>query len=97
MSGGHFDYGQSSLSSLAESIREEIQKFSDDGGDEWGRWEKLPDEILQEMKEVEVLLDELYERVHDIDWFLSGDYGEDTFLKLIRERRENGNKVLDSV
>lgn len=86
MSGGHFNYLQYNVSQLADDIKAESIKYSSDSDDnEEYKWKKFPDEILKEMKSLSRDLERNYERVHNLDWFLSGDYGEDTYLKCIKE------------
>ena len=94
MSGGHFDYQEYRITDIAETIRGEYIKYSTSGTNNCEEfphsWEKLPDEILEEMKDLYQTLELAYKRIHDLDYFLSGDHGEDTYLETIRERRNNG-------
>lgn len=81
MSGGAFDYKQYELGRIADEIEERILKRNlFDGSDPIIR----PD-VLEKMREgVEILRRaEIY--AHRIDWMLSGDDGEDTFLERLRQ------------
>ena len=87
MSGGHFEYQEYRVTDIAETIRGEYIKYSTSGSNKDGEsWEKLPDEILNEMKDLYQTLELAYKRVHNLDYFLSGDHGEDTYLELIKEK-----------
>lgn len=73
MSGGHFDYSQYQISQISDNIAEII------------RDNKFPNEILSKMKIAVYHLDMGFIYAHRIDWLMSGDDGEETFLKRIDE------------
>ena len=100
MSGGAFDYNQYKLDQIAESIervnngrektREEIK--NDWHNDEW--YEKYPedkfhykysDEIIEKMKEAIKALKIAQVYAQRVDWLLSGDDGEDSFLSRLED------------
>jgi len=83
MSGGYFDYQEYRINDIAESIRLEYIKGQRSSYSEGEFKKKLPKEILAEMFDLYQSLELSYKRIHDLDYFLSGDHSEDTYLKHI--------------
>lgn len=94
MSGGHFDYKQRYLKEIAESI----QRVIDDNLKEVknkDRWHEVwddriyyydyPEEVIAKFKEGVELLLKAQVYAQRIDWLLSGDDGEQTFLERLQE------------
>jgi hypothetical protein len=97
MSGGRFNYDQRRIGYIAEAIIDEINKsgrkktrqelnseyWSGDKQDPFHY--KYPDEVIEEFKKgVELLkLAQIY--AHRIDWLISGDDGNESFLKRLKE------------
>lgn len=96
MSGGHFNYDQRRIDPIADDIQREI----DNNGRELTEQEKrdyywdddkpthhyeYPEEVIAEFKKgVEYLrLAAIY--AQRIDWLLSGDDGEESFLERLKE------------
>jgi len=90
MSGGRFDYNQYRI----RDIREEIEHYLKRQGQPmpkneiWGsetHYEKYPKEIQKRFREgIKFLkIAEIY--AQRIDWFLSGDDGEENFIKRLAE------------
>ncbi len=77
MSGGHFDYWQYHIGTIADKIEEEIDQ-NKDRPDWWDNWEgaRFSDKTIAEFRKgVEILRKaEIY--ANRIDWLLSGDDGE---------------------
>lgn len=99
MSGGHFDYKQYDLRYMAESIQSIIDRNGKEK-DKDERWHddswyeqypedkyhfKYPDEIIEKFKEGVDLLKKAEVYTQRIDWLLSGDDGEETFLRRLKE------------
>jgi hypothetical protein len=94
MSGGHFDYKQSYLKEIAESIQRVIDDNLKEVKNE-DRWHEVwddriyyydyPEEIIAKFKEGVELLLKAQVYVQRIDWLLSGDDGEKTFLERLQE------------
>jgi len=77
MSGGHYDYDCFRIDELANELRRDILV---------GNWKEDADTGNDE--EVEIALREAYAIIkragavsYAVEWFMSGDYGSDTFLK----------------
>jgi len=87
MSGGYFDYGQFQMGDIAAQIEEVIRandstEKDEYGDDEYGddvSWHWSP-ETVERFKEAEHTIRQAAEMVQRIDWLLSGDDGEDTFM-----------------
>lgn len=78
MSGGYFDYKQYILNEVANIIEHEIQKGEN----------KHSEIIVNEMDHLVYDLRKIADRLHDLDWYLSGDDGQDDLEKKIVKRRK---------
>lgn len=87
MSGGHFDYREFSLEVIADQIAELIE--NNNTPDEWGYANDYSDETIRLFKETADMLRKLAYRVHRIDYLVSGDDGEETFLEKWEADRES--------
>jgi hypothetical protein len=96
MSGGHFNYDQRRINPIADDIQREIDNngrplteqekrdyYWDD--DKATHHYEYPEEVIEEFKKgVEYLrLAAIY--AQRIDWLLSGDDGEESFLERLKE------------
>ena len=97
MSGGHFDYEQYKLEQIADSIERVIEgnKKEVTNEDKWIYWDNriyyynYPDEVIEKFKEGVELLRKAQIYAHRIDWLVSGDDGEQTFLERLKEDLDN--------
>jgi hypothetical protein len=87
MSGGHYDYDQSALARIADTMREDLARIGTQD-----RWESAPYALdpstVSALKLAIALLAVTEKLVHDIDWCLSGDTGEDTLAQQVEELME---------
>lgn len=83
MSGGHFDYIQYKIIELPEEIQKIIDRNSDVD------WYRFSDETIERMKEAIFLSNILYHYIHEIDWMVSGDTGEETFHSRLNKELSN--------
>ena len=83
MSGGHFQYQQYRIEDIAVEIDEQIESNDDKSLDEWGqrRGSGYPPEIIAKFEEAAHTLRRAAEMAQRIDWLISGDDGENSFLK----------------
>lgn len=72
MSGGHFNYDQRRILYIIEDIEDALQ------------YENNP-EVLQRLKEAIEALKKAYVYAQRIDWYFSGDDGEESFLRRLNE------------
>lgn len=94
MSGGHFDYKQYQIEYIADSIQRTIEgnkkevKDSDRWHEVWDDriyYHDYPDEVIEQFKIAVHKLREAEVYATRIDWLLSGDDGEKTFLERLKE------------
>ena len=100
MSGGHFDYKQRNLKEIADSIQRVIDDNLKEVKNE-DRWHEVwddriyyydyPEEVIAKFKEGVELLLKAQVYAQRIDWLLSGDDGEKTFLERLEEDLNNLN------
>lgn len=102
MSGGHFDYDQHKIDSIANSIQLEIDRNGKEipVKDRWydKEWyEKYPEdkyypkhskEVLQELKNAVSILRKAYVYARRVDCYLSGDDGDESFLDRLKHDLE---------
>lgn len=83
MSGGHFEYKQWQIHQAAEDIEREIARNDSEERDEWGGIQgyHYPPEIIERFKEAAHTLHQAAEMMQRVDWLLSGDDGQESFLK----------------
>ena len=83
MSGGHFDYQQYKCHDIATMIDELIASNDDDTLDEFGnrRGRGYGPEIILRFKVASHALKRAATMAQRIDWLVSGDDGEESFLR----------------
>lgn len=91
MSGGHFNYSQYHISTIKETIESLIYRAKSGEKDEYGIVYKLSDQTIEEFERALVWLELAYIYTQRIDWFISGDDGEETFHERLQE--EVGNAL----
>ena len=99
MSGGHFDYNQYRINDIADRIerilnRQGKEKPKDELYGDKEYYEKYPDEIYH-YTYPKIVQEKLREAVKQlkiaavyaqrVDWFLSGDDGEESFIERLEE------------
>lgn len=99
MSGGHFDYQQHYISEIADSIERELNRQGKEktGDALYGSkqyYEDYPEEryyevypgiVQKKIKEAVKQLRIAAIYAQRVDWFLSGDDGEDSFIERLEE------------
>lgn len=90
MSGGSFDYKQYEIARIADDIENliEINGKKRDGKIE--SWEETnyyeyPPDVIQKFKEAVLHLRTAQVYAHRIDWLVSGDDSEESFLRRLNE------------
>ena len=95
MSGGHYNYEQSALTRIRDGMREDLERIGTQN-----RWEDIPYQLdpstVDAIKLAMSLLEITEQLVHDIDWCMSGDTGEDT-LKAQAEKHRTLIKGLNDL
>jgi len=85
MSGGHFDYRCFAISNFAEELQHEIDINNDKTKDEYGDnvGEGLSAYTLERVVKAQKIIETAGKLAREIEWLYSGDYGEESFIKLI--------------
>lgn len=90
MSGGFYDYSQYSILNIKEAIATVISNNDSDDVNEYGdriSYQLTPETIIR-FKEAVDCLEKAYIYAQRIDWFLSGDDGEDSFHRRLTDELE---------
>ena len=90
MSGGYFDYAQYSLVEVEEQLETLLKNVRDDE-----YYESLSEDVLKIIEETYRLTKLARIYIHRLDWYLSGDDGEETLISRLEEDLkgvENGRK-----
>ena len=87
MSGGHYDYGYSHITQLADNIeRSFIQDGVQHDYDYLGDANIYQKEaILREVRSLIKDLNAVAKRAKELEWYMSGDTGPETYLKRLNE------------
>ena len=87
MSGGHFSGTQYHIGEIARDIEEEIRDNKSNELDVFGnpRGRQYSRKVIKAMKYAVRLLREADIFVNRIDYLLSGDHGEESFLQRLKE------------
>lgn len=86
MSGGHFDYKQSHIESIADDLEEILAD---------GYYAHYSNEVKAQFRDGLEALRKAYAYTHRIDRLLSGDASEDTFLEALAEDLKSINDELN--
>jgi len=73
MSGGHYNYAYLTIRTLVEDIRGDIDSHEEDN-------EVLSDNVKTAMHKLATELESMAHKVKALEWFMSGDSGENRFL-----------------
>lgn len=98
MSGGHFDYSQYHINTIADSIESKLdrqgkEKPRDELWNNGDYYKQYPEEkfyhtyskeVQDEMKNAIMVLRKAAIYAQRVDWFLSGDDGEESFLERLK-------------
>ena len=90
MSGGHFDYNQYRINDIADSIERELnrqgkEKPKDELYGDKEYYYTYPEIVQEKMKEAVKQLKIAAIYAQRVDWFLSGDDGEESFIERLAE------------
>lgn len=90
MSGGHFDYNQHRIRDIADEIEQLIHNNGKKKNYKVSSWEnehyyEYPPEVIEKFKEGLDILRKAEVYAQRIDWLVSGDDGEESFLERLKE------------
>jgi len=106
MSGGHFEYAQYKIGEIAKDIEVALERSGTEipikerwNDKEW--YEKYPEDgfydtyegkIKERFEEAVKILKQAEVYAQRIDWYLSGDDGEDSFLRRLKDDLDKLNQ-----
>ena len=87
ISGGHWDYAQYYINTIAEGIESLVLNNGSEHKDEWGNklFQDYPPIIIEKLSDAVRCLKAAYIYAQRVDWLVSGDDGEDTFLSRLED------------
>lgn len=90
MSGGHFDYNQHRIREISDSVEQIIRNNGKKKNYKVSSWEdeyyyEYPPEVIEKFKEGLDILKKAEVYAQRIDWLVSGDDGNETFLERLKE------------
>jgi hypothetical protein len=90
MSGGRFQYQQYPIWQIAEEIQHVIDTNNDESLNEWGdrRGRGYPPEVIAKFHEAVRALKVAYVYAQRVDWLLSDDDGEESFIERLADELE---------
>lgn len=97
MSGGHFEYNEWRIYDIADEIEQKIVNSENpDPDNEEQRWSLIESpEALKEMKRGLKVIRQAYIYIHRIDYLLSGDDSEESFVKRVRKELSDFESTFD--
>ena len=86
MSGGHFEHNQYRIGDIVDTILDDIKVNNE--RDEYGYCNNFSEETLEEFQKAVAVLKLAEVFAQRIDWLMSGDDGEESFHKRLKEEIE---------
>ncbi len=94
MSGGYFSFDNYKIDEVAERVERLLHAALNghyDDDDQYSSWEKklianAPAELKSTFNDAVICLKKAAVYAHRIDWLLSGDDGEESFLKRLKDQ-----------
>jgi len=89
MSGGHFNHQQYAFEDIAQTIQHDIDTNDSTKKDQFGQdiGRHYSPKVIKRLKKAVKMFRQVGNMAHEIDWLLSGDSDEETFLKAWKEKR----------
>jgi len=86
MSGGHFNYKQYEIEHIADQVEQMIIDNESEELDEWNNRKGygFAEDTMAEFKKALVIIRQAQVYAQRIDWLVSGDDGEDSFLSRLK-------------
>lgn len=95
MSGGHFDYIQYQFQQVADSIDSEIDKNGKPA--QYELQDFFPEDVIERFKLAAELSRVVGKLVHEVDYRISCDTGDDTFTKRFDDAVAEGQKSISAI
>ena len=84
MSGGHYDYQDFRLNEIVEQMKRDIISNNIPDQDNFDYCPNFGQEIIESLKLLIPLIEDIREAIHHIDYLYSGDIGEKECLERIK-------------
>jgi hypothetical protein len=88
MSGGYFEYKQYYIDQIAEDLERRIQKAKNKEQGDFGYSYEESDRVIEKFEEILYHIKRASIMAQRVDWYLSGDDGEDSFFRRLEEELE---------
>ena len=87
MSGGHFQYKQYEIEHIADQVEQMILDNDSEELNEYGdqKGYHYSEETMAEFRKAFIILRQAHIYVQRIDWLVSGDDGEDSFHRRLKD------------
>lgn len=93
MSGGSFGHDSFKISLFAEDLQNRIdENDKKNDNDSLFSSAKVPEDLLKLIQESQKVIDLAGKLAHDIEWFYSGDIGEDILEKRLKWSLKGGKR-----
>ena len=88
MSGGHYDYACFKIENFASQLKQDILI------DDWEDYDTSNiDKVREALMESYDVIRRASELAYAVEWFMSGDYGNDTFLREYNDIMQKKYKI----
>lgn len=88
MSGGYFEYKQYYIDQIAEDLEHRIEKAKNKEQGDFGYSYEESDRVIEKFEEILYQIKRASIMAQRVDWYLSGDDGEDSFFRRLEEELE---------
>ena len=88
MSGGYFEYKQYYIDQIAEDLERRIEKAKNKEQGDFGYSYEESDRVIEKFEEILYQIKRASIMAQRVDWYLSGDDGEDSFFRRLEEELE---------
>jgi hypothetical protein len=88
MSGGYFEYKQYYMDQIAEDLERRIEKAKNKEEGDFGYSYEESDKVIEKFEEILYHIKRAAIMAQRVDWYLSGDDGEESFFRRLEEELE---------
>jgi hypothetical protein len=88
MSGGYFEYKQYYIDQIAEDLERRIEKAKNKEQGDFGYSYEESDRVIEKFEEILYQIKRASIMAQRVDWYLSGDDGEDSLFRRLEEELE---------
>jgi len=85
MSGGHFNYAYARVNDFCDQMEIDLARQGQPTKYDMVAYESFPPQVEVELKRILSMAQETAELMRAAEWYLSSDYGDDSFLETLSE------------